>query len=156
MRSQYNRPLSIPVENLNKQKGCHSGARPPDDITLIFYTRWAVDAIESLYVALRILKRRPIISKPFVEILSLTLQNDTTGRMAKAIATDDQKTWRSQCLTPTTGLRDRSRPGRWRETAPFGVEFKRIIDIALQKSHQNKIFYKKRQKKLKKMRKIFS
>ena len=46
--------------------------------------RWAVDAIESIYVALRIVKRRPIISKPFVGILSLTLQNDTTGRMAKA------------------------------------------------------------------------
>ena len=44
---------------------------------------WAVDAIESLYVSLRIVKRRPIVPKPFVEILSLTLQNDTTGRMAK-------------------------------------------------------------------------
>ena len=80
-------PLSIPVENLNKQKGCHSGARPPEDITLIFYIRWAVDAIESLCVALRIVKRRPIAPKPFVEILSLTLQNDTTGRMAKLFAT---------------------------------------------------------------------
>ena len=87
MRSQYNHPRSIPVENLNKQKGCHSGARPPEGITLIFYMRWAVDAIESLCVALRIVKRRPIISKPFVRILSLTLQNDTTGRMAKAFAT---------------------------------------------------------------------
>ena len=68
----------FPVETPKKQKGCHSGARPPEDITLIFCMRWAVDAIESLYVALRIAKRRPTAPKSFVKILSLTLQNDTT------------------------------------------------------------------------------
>ena len=84
MRSQCNRPRSISRRDTQQTKRMSFRSKTAEDITLIFYIRWAVDAIESLYVALRIVKRRPVISTPFVEILSLPLQNDTTGRMEKA------------------------------------------------------------------------